>query len=255
MAVICNPLATMLNREGCKPCVLNQISSGLYTPAQIREDGPMAGAGMNQLTMRLVHEDTTESKRLIKSARFGENRAVGANTHHRTQNLRRDCVRRIAINHGFEPPAIEPMILGVVAKRINKQIDVRQNHMRPSIMSRSAAELSRSMPGATPPPSRETGSLTRWRRGRSWDPANTCRRPCSMREVSVSPLSCASRFACRSKCSSSRTVVRIGPNILKVCQYVNTENTERPRGAQTGLGGLTPDALLPQAHARVRVAP
>jgi hypothetical protein len=59
---------------------------------------------------------------------------------------------------------ILPMILGVIPESIDKHIDVGQNHRRPSIMSRSAEELLRSTPGATPPPSRETGSLTRLRR-------------------------------------------------------------------------------------------
>jgi len=106
MAIVCDPLATVLNREGCEPCVLNQIPDGMDTSAQIRENRPMTCAGMDQLAVRLVHEDTTESKRLIKLAGFGEDRAVGANTHHRTQNWRRDCIRRITINHGFEPLSI-----------------------------------------------------------------------------------------------------------------------------------------------------
>ena len=176
------------------------------------------------MTVRLVHKGMTESERLLKLARFGKDGAVGTDAYDGAENLWRHCVRRVAVNHGTEPLSICAMIRGVGPEGIHKHIHVRQNHRRPSILSRRAPDLSRSTPGAKPPPSRETGSVTRLRRSGDCDSANTSRNPCSMREVMVSPLWCAARLTCWSRCSFRRTVVLIFQSYQR---YVNMSRKAR----------------------------
>lgn len=170
----------------------------------------MIGLRTNQLTMLLVHEDSTISQNLMNLAGLGEDTPVCSDPHNRAQNLGRNCVCGAAVDYRFDPAPIKPVVLCVIPKRVHKHVDVWQNHERPSIMSRRAAELLMSTPGSTPPPSRETGSLIRLRGRGERECANTKRSPCSISEVIVSPRSCAAHFTCRSRFSFKRTVVRIG---------------------------------------------
>jgi hypothetical protein len=117
-----------------------------------------------------------------------------------------------------------------------------QDQCRPSIRSRIAAESFRSTPGSGPPRAFETGRITRGLLadfGR--ERASTKRKPCSMSEVKVSPLSRASRFAWRSKFSSRRTAVLICLHVSISRQYVKTwlypiwaEGTQGNREWETG---------------------
>ena len=181
----------------------------MNTPAQVREDGPVTRARLNDLTLRLLDENLAKFQGVVKPARSGEDRRVRADAYQGTQNLLRHSVSRIAIDRSIEPLSVLAVALSIIAECIDKDVDVRQYHRRPSILSRRAPESLRLTPGATPPPARETGSFTRLRRVRDWELANTSRKPCSIMEVSVSPRFWASRFTCRRKFSSSRTVVLI----------------------------------------------
>jgi len=61
MPITCNPFAAVLNGQGCEPSVLNQISSGMDTPAQTSKEGPVARSRVDQLTLRPPNEYITES--------------------------------------------------------------------------------------------------------------------------------------------------------------------------------------------------
>ena len=88
-------------------------------------------------------------------------------------------------------------------------IHIRQDHRRrSSTASNNAAFPYSSIPGRTPPDP-DLGRTTRLRCGANCDWARTSLKPCSISAVKVCRRSAASRLACSSRPSSSRTVVRI----------------------------------------------
>lgn len=216
-----DPLASLFDRQSGEPGILNQVAGRLGTVAESREDLPVTDSRLNRLALLGRHHTLTKMQNLLQGVRLRKYAGVSANPHDRTQHLGRDGVSGFAVHNRKKPIAVFLVFRRVVAECVDKNIDVRRNQRRPSIRSRSAAELLRSTPGKVPPPTLETGKSIGSRVCRFCVFASTSRSPCSIRPVRVSRRSAASRFACRRRASSSRTVVLICldiPKRMSVCQ-------------------------------------
>src|SRR6185295_1494756 len=162
-----------------------------------------------------------EGQRLGRCTRMHVDTTVCAYANDRCQYLRRYAVGGFAVDDFVEPRAIVGVTLGVAAEGVQEDVDVGQNHDRPSSRSMTALESSRSTPGCVPPVARDTGSVMRARRPLARPPASTNLSPRSISAVTVSPLRDASAFASRRSPSSRRTVVLMHHSMQKmtyVCQ-------------------------------------
>lgn len=166
LAIAGNPLAAVLDREGRKPCVLNEVARGLSLLAQINKDRPVAATRLNEVAILLFKESRTELQSLATFARLLEYARICGDADYRAENLGGDAVVGVTVDHGLEPLTVSSILERVLPESVDQGIDVRENHLRPSIRSKSAAESSRFTPGKVPPVARETGSFTRLRAGR-----------------------------------------------------------------------------------------
>ncbi len=181
----------------------------------------MTLTGDNSDSVRLFHQSASEHECVRGLAWTGKNSRVRNDSNDASQDLRRDTVSLRRIHHGLQPCTIPRMIGGIVSEGVYQYVNVREDHGRPSMRSSSVAESSRSTPGTTPPPAVQMGSFTGGRFVALGRRASAIRRPCSINAVRVVRRRAASRFACSSSDSFSRTVVRICRSILGVCLYVN----------------------------------
>jgi hypothetical protein len=115
---------------------------------------------------------------------------------------------------------VQPMVFRIGAKRVDEDVDVRQDQSRPSMRSKRLALSFRSTPGEIPPPARHTGSDTGRGLGRLSGRRSTSSRPCSIRDVRVVLRRTASCRARSSKASSKRTVVLMRHSVRMICLYV-----------------------------------
>ena len=82
-----DPLAPVLDGQGGKPGILNEIARGSRPPAQIDKDGPVTWPGLNELAMLLFEEIGAELQCFLAFARLLENTAVGGDAHQRAEHL------------------------------------------------------------------------------------------------------------------------------------------------------------------------
>src|SRR5947207_2560372 len=183
----------------------------------------MAGARLDDGAVFGLKNCLAEGQRLGRCARMHVDATVCADANNRCQDLRRYAVGGLAVDDRVEPRAIVVVTLGVAAEGVQEDVDVRQNHERPSSRSMTALESSRSTPGCVPPVARDTGSVMRARRPLARPPASTSLSPRSISAVTVSPLRAASAFASRRSPSSKRTVVLMHHSmhaLTYVCQRI-----------------------------------
>src|SRR5207248_6644625 len=83
---------------------------------------------------------------------------MGADANHRSRHAGRHTVGCLSIDQRFQPPAKLSMTWRIPAKGVQQDVDIRENHLRSSIISRSAAESSRFTPGRRSPAARDASS-------------------------------------------------------------------------------------------------
>jgi hypothetical protein len=174
--------------------------------------------------MRLRHQRFTKSNDFGEIAGLGENSGMGCNPHEPAQDLRRDAIAGVTVDHSVKPTSTKIVIAGIGSEGVNQNIDIRKDH-RFSIRSSRSLDRLRSTPGSVPPEALEIGNRTRVRR-RGFDSASTFFKPSSTSEVRVRPCSAAFFLALRSRSSESRIVVLICQSIYLKHQYVNIGHAE-----------------------------
>ena len=216
-----DPIAARLYRQGGEPCVLGEIACCLRSAAEIFEYQPVSGAGRRNSCVRLFQQDSAKRKRVGLRTRARKNARVGADSHDAREHLWCDPVCGGAVDHGLEPLFVFLVVLGVRSKRVDQDVDVREDQSRSSMRSNRLALSLRSTPGSVPPPAWHSGSETGRRSARFRGRRSTSSRPCSMSEVRVVLRLAASSRARASRASSKRTVVLMCQSIRIICQYVN----------------------------------
>ncbi len=138
-----------------------------------------------------------------------ENSRVGGDSNDRSEHLGRHPEWRGSGDHLHQPVTSLSVASGIGSKSVYKDVDIRKNQRNPSRTSRTSALLFRSIPGSVPPVAFEIGSLTGSGHLVFCVCNKTIRKPCSIRDVTVSPRGAASRFVRSRRPSSRRTVVLI----------------------------------------------
>ncbi len=103
IAIECDPFTAGLDGERCKPCVRDQIATGICLGAKAREDFPVPLPRLNDYAMGLSQQNITEAKHLIESARLCKDLWVGGNANYATQHLWSYPEAGVAIDHPLEP--------------------------------------------------------------------------------------------------------------------------------------------------------
>ena len=114
--------------------------------------------GSTQLAMRLSEQIFAEAERFFERARDAD-RACGGDSHDGAQRQRRNAEAGFTKNDAVEPWPANRMFRDILAKRVDQDIDVRQDHLKcfmRSIYSRSSNSCSSEklrppMPGIGPP--------------------------------------------------------------------------------------------------------
>ena len=139
IAIRCDPFTTRLDRQRREPSILDEISCRRRLAAQIDKNAPMPRTWLNNLAMWLLQQDCHERHDVRETAGLRKYARMCCQTNNTRQYLRRHAVRRFAIEHFRKPTAIELVIYRVCTKSKQQHIDIRKNHLRPSITSKSPA--------------------------------------------------------------------------------------------------------------------
>src|SRR5262249_43227801 len=156
---------------------------------------------------------------------------IGGDTDEGGQYHRRYPKTSVALDDAVEPGSAHCVLWHVAPKRINQDVDVRQDHLNRFIRSTysrssiscSADRSGRSIPGIGPPVALLMRGRVRFAFAACRSSATIIRRPSSISEVRVRPSAAALRLARLSNSSGRRIVVRsvICQDILSCCIYVN----------------------------------
>jgi len=211
-----DPLTAPFDGKSRKPGVGDTWSARFRLKAEMLENLPMPFTGLDKLTVRLAKQAIAELECLLSGARHSVCTRVGGHANYSAQHKRRYSEAGIARYDASEPPTAERMLGDVLAKRIDEDIYVRQDHLNRfirSMYSRSSISCNaenevRSMPGIGPPVALLTGGNVRGALPTFFFSATTILSPSSMSAVSVRPSAFALRLARSSKALGSRTVVR-----------------------------------------------
>ena len=219
--IVGDPDATVLNCKRCEPCVGNTGSANIRPETNAREERPMPRSWAHDLTMRLVEQTIAKSESLADGTWLPEDARIGCNARHRAQRQRRNPELDVAQNDPVEPRLADRMAARIGSKRVNQHVDIRKDHWSRPAASRSssscnAAELSRSIPGISPPLAELTGGRTGFLRAAGPSSPRTLRKPSSIRAVSERPSASAFFLARRTRSSGNRTVVLICHDISTV---------------------------------------
>src|SRR5580704_13407474 len=149
-------------------------------------------ARLDDLAMRLSKQVVTESERLVERTRHAEHARIGGDPDNGAQHRGREAEASVARYDIDQPGAADRVLWRVLAKGIDEDVDVRQDHLfRPVRGAYAWSSIScrpdrsfRSIPGIRPPRALLTRGMPR--SGRCFaGPATTRRKPSSMSEVSV----------------------------------------------------------------------
>src|SRR5215216_918390 len=176
----------------------------------------MSLAGLHGLAVGLRKQIFAKPKRLLERARRPVRARIGGNSNHGGQCQGRQAKLGIALHDLGEPRAAYRVLRHVFAKGIDKDIYIRQDHLKRFIRSTYSkssnswsADMSvRSIPGIGPPLALLTRGRVRFVFAIFRLPATTIRSPSSIRDVNVRPSAAALRLARLSRSSGRRMVVR-----------------------------------------------
>src|SRR5215216_6182987 len=186
--------------------------------------------------MGLPKQILAEPEHLLDRARHSVDTRVGRDPNDCAQHKWRQAKTGIMPHDIGEPRSAHPMLRHILAKGVNQDIHVRQNHRKCFIRATSSRSsnswrpemLVTSTPGIRPPPALLMRGRMRFF-GAFRLVASTIRKPSSISEVSVRPSAAALRLARLSTSSGRRTVVRsvICLDISLYVIYVKPARTHR----------------------------
>jgi len=215
-----DPLAARLDREGREIGVRDEIPTRSRLAAEAAEDRPMTVARSHQHTVRLTSDLIRECQGIFERTGICKDLRVSHDPHETAEDQFRHAIGKVIVEHLPQPTGTYRVMPGILAVRVDEDVDVGQNQRDDSMTSSNAAESSRSTPGRTPrPPTVLSFTALRLPLGRAG--ARVCRSASSTTAVKVRPVSAARRLAAAMSRSSRRMVVRICQNIICEHQYVN----------------------------------
>ncbi len=105
-----HPFASLFYSERSKPCVLCQISCCVGFPAQIAVDSPVSCSRSNLTAVRLAKQQIRKSKKVGRWGRLQIDARIGADSHHRGQDLGCHGIEGGSINDAVEPCPIPVVV-------------------------------------------------------------------------------------------------------------------------------------------------
>ena len=134
IAVQRNPFAARLDGKRREPSIGHARSSRIRLDAKPLEDIPVSLARFDDLTVGLAENVFAESECFLECACCSIGSGICGYSNHRTQRQTRNSETRIASHDSIEPRAADCVLWNALAKGVDENVDVRQNHLKPRFM-------------------------------------------------------------------------------------------------------------------------